>query len=47
MTTITIASIQLNSQTDIDANLQIISTAIVDAAAQGARLIVLPENACG
>ncbi len=46
MTTITIASIQLNSQTDIDANLHIISTAITDAATQGARLIVLPENAC-
>lgn len=46
MTTITIASIQLNSQTDIDANLHIISTAITDAVTQGARLIVLPENAC-
>lgn len=42
---IKIASIQLNSQTDIDANLAIITLAIDDAVKQGARLVVLPENA--
>ncbi|UTO06038.1 carbon-nitrogen hydrolase family protein [Moraxella sp. FZLJ2107] len=46
MNTLKIASIQLNSQTDIDANLAIIASAVRDAAAHGARLIVLPENAC-
>ncbi len=46
MTTIRIASIQLNSQTDIDTNLNIITHAIGDAVTHGARLIVLPENAC-
>lgn len=46
MTTFTIASIQLNSQTDIDANLQIVTQAICTAAKHGAKLIVLPENAC-
>ena len=45
-TTISIASIQLTSSTDIDANLRIIDTAISEAAAHGAKLIVLPENAC-
>lgn len=41
-----IASIQLNSQTNIDHNLNIISRAVADAASQGAKLVVLPENAC-
>ncbi|MDO4441955.1 MAG: nitrilase-related carbon-nitrogen hydrolase [Moraxella sp.] len=43
--TIRIASIQLNSQTDIDANLATIKRAISDAAPH-ADLIVLPENMC-
>lgn len=44
--TIRIATIQLNSQTDIDANLGIINNAISEAAACDAKFIVLPENAC-
>ncbi|OOR92799.1 carbon-nitrogen hydrolase [Moraxella caviae] len=43
---IRIASIQLNSQTDIEQNLTIIEKAINHAANEGARLVVLPENAC-
>lgn len=46
MTTISIACLQLNSQTDIDANLSTIKIAIQEAAKMGAKLIVLPENAC-
>lgn len=42
---ICIASIQLNSQTDIDRNLHIISRAIADASTR-ADIIVLPENMC-
>lgn len=42
---ITIASIQLNSQTDIDVNLDIIDKAISQASTQ-ADIIVLPENMC-
>lgn len=42
---ITIASIQLNSQTDIDVNLDIIDKAISQASIQ-ADIIVLPENMC-
>ncbi|OOS07993.1 nitrilase [Moraxella cuniculi DSM 21768] len=41
-----IASIGLNSQTSIDNNLRIISHAVNEAAQAGAKLIVLPENAC-
>lgn len=41
-----IASIGLNSQTNIDNNLRIISHAVNEAAQAGAKLIVLPENAC-
>lgn len=44
--TLTVAAVQLNSQQDIDANLSIIKAAIIDARAQGAKLIVLPENCC-
>ncbi|OAU99507.1 MULTISPECIES: carbon-nitrogen hydrolase family protein [Moraxella] len=44
--TIRIATIQLNSQTDIDANLDIINNAISEAAHHGAKFITLPENAC-
>lgn len=43
---IKIANIQLNSQDDIDTNLNIISRAVHTAASQDARFIVLPENAC-
>ncbi|MFC0820722.1 nitrilase-related carbon-nitrogen hydrolase [Moraxella marmotae] len=46
MNPIRIASVQLCSQTDIDQNLAIITDAIADAAHHGAKLIVLPENAC-
>lgn len=41
-----VASIQLGSQTDIDANLNTIRTAVTDAARHGAKLVILPENAC-
>ena len=41
----TIACVQLNSQLDIDCNLQHIEQAIATAARQGADMIVLPENA--
>ncbi|OOR85356.1 carbon-nitrogen hydrolase family protein [Moraxella canis] len=44
--TIRIASIQLNSQTDIDANLSTINDAVSEAARHGAKFITLPENAC-
>lgn len=43
---IKVASIQLNSQNDLQNNLAIIDTAIKSASTQGAKLIVLPENAC-
>ena len=42
----TIAAIQMNSQQDIDNNLADIEEAIIDARAQGAQLVVLPENCC-
>lgn len=41
-----VAAVQMNSQQDIDANLQTIKAAISAACAQGAQLIVLPENCC-
>lgn len=41
-----IANIQLNSQDNIDQNLDIIKTAVQTAVYEGASLIVLPENAC-
>ncbi|MDO4450291.1 MAG: nitrilase-related carbon-nitrogen hydrolase [Moraxella sp.] len=41
-----IANIQLNSQDNIDQNLDIIKTAVQTAVHEGAGLIVLPENAC-
>ena len=44
--TLKIANIGLNSQADIDSNLVIIKQAVNDASEQGAKLIVLPENAC-
>lgn len=42
----TIAAVQMNSQQDINANLATIKAAISDASAQGAKLVVLPENCC-
>ncbi|CAN6959510.1 Carbon-nitrogen hydrolase [Psychrobacter okhotskensis] len=42
----TIAAIQMNSQQNIDNNLADIKAAIIDARAQGAQLVVLPENCC-
>lgn len=41
-----IASIQLNSQNDVDVNLRVIEAAISAAKLGGADLVVLPENAC-
>lgn len=41
-----IASIQLNSQDNINQNLTIITKAVACAKANGAHLVVLPENAC-
>ncbi len=43
---ITLASIQLNSQDNLDNNLAIIDKAVKTASEQGSKLIVLPENAC-
>ena len=42
----TIAAIQMNSQQDIEKNLNDIQAAIIDACAQGAELVILPENCC-
>lgn len=42
----TTAAIQMNSQQDIEQNLADIKAAISDAGAQGAKLVVLPENCC-
>lgn len=41
-----VAAVQMTSQQDIEANLKTIKAAISDASAQGAQLIVLPENCC-
>lgn len=41
-----VAAIQLNSQNNLDANLEVIDIAISRASAMGAGLVVLPENAC-
>lgn len=43
---IKVASIQLNSQDNLDNNLAIITQAVKTARHQGADLVVLPENAC-
>ena len=42
----TVAAIQMNSQQSIEDNLADIKAAIIDARAQGAQLVVLPENCC-
>ena len=44
--TLTVAAIQMNSQQNIEDNLADIKAAIIDARAQGAQLVVLPENCC-
>ena len=41
-----IAAIQMNSQQDIENNLATIKAAVIDAAAKGAKLVVIPENCC-
>ena len=43
---LTAAAVQMNSQQNIEANLADIKAAIIDAHAQGAQLVVLPENCC-
>ena len=43
---LTVAAVQMNSQQNIDDNLADIKAAIIDARAQGAQLVVLPENCC-
>nr|WP_157049347.1 nitrilase-related carbon-nitrogen hydrolase [Psychrobacter urativorans] len=42
----TVAAVQMNSQQNIETNLTAIKAAISDASAQGATLVVLPENCC-
>ena len=43
---LTVAAIQMNSQQNIEDNLADMKAAIIDARAQGAHLVVLPENCC-
>ena len=43
---LTVAAVQMSSQQDIEDNLADIKAAIIDAHAQGAQLVVLPENCC-
>ena len=43
---LTVAAIQMNSQQSIEDNLSDIKSAIMDARAKGAQLVVLPENCC-
>ncbi|WP_201593995.1 carbon-nitrogen hydrolase family protein [Psychrobacter fulvigenes] len=43
---LTVAAVQMNTQQDIENNLATIQSAISEASAQGAKLIVLPENCC-
>lgn len=44
--TLSVAAVQMNSQQDIKKNLETIAQAVKDASAQGAQLVVLPENCC-
>ncbi|MFC6204204.1 nitrilase-related carbon-nitrogen hydrolase [Psychrobacter urativorans] len=46
MNNLTVAAVQMNSQQDISANLATIKSAISVASAQGAQLVILPENCC-
>ena len=41
-----VAAIQMNSGPSVDENLEVVSDLVADAAAAGAKLVVLPENAC-
>ena len=41
-----VAAIQMNSGPSVDENLEVVSDLVADAAAAGARLVVLPENVC-
>ena len=41
-----VAAIQMNSGLSVDENLEVASGLVADAAAAGARLVVLPENVC-
>ena len=43
---LTVAAVQMSSQQDNEDNLADIKAAIIDAHAQGAQLVVLPENCC-
>ncbi|KAA0913624.1 nitrilase-related carbon-nitrogen hydrolase [Psychrobacter sp. ANT_WB68] len=43
---LTVAAVQMNSQQNIEDNLADIKIAIINARAQGAQLVVLPENCC-
>lgn len=43
---LTVAAVQMSTQQDIENNLATIKSAISEASAQGAKLIVLPENCC-
>lgn len=43
---LTVAAVQMNSQQNIEDNLADIKAAIINAHAQGAQLVVLPENCC-
>ena len=43
---LTVAAVQMNSQQNIEDNLADIKAAIIDAHAQDAQLVVLPENCC-
>ena len=43
---LTVAAVQMNSQQNIEDNLADIKAAIIAAHAQGAQLVVLPENCC-
>ena len=43
---LTVAAVQMNTQQDIENNLVTIKSAISEASAQGAKLVVLPENCC-
>ena len=41
-----VAAIQMNSGPSVDEHLEVVSDLVADAAAAGARLVVLPENVC-
>ena len=43
---LTAVAVQMNSQQDINVNIETIKSAISEAKKQGAQLVVLPENCC-